>query len=240
MASPPFRYKRFLIDQEHAAHPSGTDGVLLGAWAGVGECRSILDIGTGTGLVALFLAQRTENQPVDQIVGVETDPGSSACAARNFKASPWSNRLFAVEQRVQHFAKTSVAKFDLIVSNPPFFNAGSPAPEPARRQSRRTDTLSPDELLDAVLELLAPRGRFCAILPPNEGRQFCEKAACRGLYFTQVTAVLPRKGKPVERLLLEFERQPYNFRRSQLAMYEHGEQPSAAFMELTAAFYLDF
>lgn len=240
MASTPYRYKRFLLDQAGAAHPSGTDGVLLGAWAGVGEVRSILDIGTGTGIIALFLAQRTDNQLIDRITAVDIQANSVACAARNFKNSPWANRLEAVEKNILDFAKESKIKYELIVSNPPFFNAGPASREPARQLSRRTDTLSQDDLLAAVLDLLAPEGRLCLILPPAEGQLFCEKAACKGLYFTKRTEVIPRKGKKLERLLLQFERLPSPFQRTRLAIYEQAEQPSAEFIALTKDFYLNF
>lgn len=241
MASTPYRYKRFLIDQTGASHPSGTDGVLLGAWSRVGEhVRTILDIGTGTGIVALFLAQRSENYAVQQIIGVEIQADSAACARQNFKASPWANRLNVIQSGIQDFSVRSSISYDLIVSNPPFFSHGPSASNPSRHFSRNTDTLPPEDLVEVVRKLLAPRGTFCLILPPLEGQRFCEIAACKQLYFTRITEVFPRKGKPVERLLLQFERQPHFFERSQLTIYEKGEQPTREFIELTQQFYLNY
>ncbi|MCK6693141.1 MAG: methyltransferase [Thermoanaerobaculia bacterium] len=240
MASPPFRFKRFLVEQSGAAHPVGTDGVLLGAWADVADATRILDIGTGTGLVALMLAQRTENVPGVKITGVELQEDSFRCAQRNFSASPWAGRLSAVGQSVQDFAQNAVDQYDLIVSNPPFFTETIVSPDQKRQLSRTARALTAGDLLDAVGRLLLPHGKFCAIMPPAEGRRLCEWAALRGLYCTRETQVFARQEKPCERLLLQLQRDPYPMRRSRLYIYEREEVWSGGFRALTAAFYLYF
>lgn len=240
MEPPPFRFKRFRVEQHGVTHRVGTDGVLLGAWAEVKNAATILDIGTGTGIVALMLAQRTETMPAVAITAVDIHGPSAACAGRNAKASPWSGRIRVEHTKIQSFAETAPAPYDLIVSNPPFFSETLVSADETRRLGRSTRTLMPAELLEAVSRLLRPDGRFCAILPVREGRRLCELAAGMGLYCTRETAVYPRKGRPAERLLLQLERNPYPFGRSALYIYEKGEDWSDGFREMTRAFYLGF
>jgi tRNA1Val (adenine37-N6)-methyltransferase len=239
MASPLFRFKRFGIEQHEVTQRVGTDGVLLGAWAPVAHRPTrILDIGTGTGLIALFVAQRTEHFPVEKIVGVDIHLPSVQCARRNFQASPWAAQLSAVHAAIQDFSPEDDVQFDLIVSNPPFFTAGIPAPRDERRLSRMAEYLHPETLVLAVKRLLQLRGLFCTILPPVEGQRLCELAACHGLYCTKITTVFPRPGKPVERLLLQFETRPFAFERSAITIYDQPGFYSEAFRTLTHAFYV--
>ena len=240
MASPPFRFKRFLVNQEGVAHPVGTDSVLLGAWADVDGASRVLDIGTGTGIVALMLAQRAEHTPEIQIGGLELHQDSCKCAQRNFAASPWAGRLSVIGQSIQSFAQNGGLEYDLIVSNPPFFSETTVSPDQNRRLGRIAKSLTLRELLDAAARLLAPGGRFCLILPPAEGRHLCEWGAQQGLYFTRETQVYTRKGKSCERLLLQFERSPYPIQRTRLHLYEKEEHWSDEFRDLTKDFYLHF
>jgi len=234
MALQPFRFKNFSVAQEGAAHPVGTDAVLLGAWAGVGQCTRLLDIGTGTGVVALMLAQRC----AARITAVEIHPASAALARANFAASPWANRLELVESSIQEFAGQTAVRFDLIVSNPPFFSETTVSPDATRRLGRHNASLPPETLLLCAKQLLTETGRFCVVLPVQEGRRLCEIAVTNGLYCTEETEVRGRPEKPVERLLLCFERNPYPFVRKQMSIYGTGTTRSAEFQEMTAAFYL--
>lgn len=234
-ASPPFRFKKFRVEQEGAAHPVGTDGVLLGAWADVSSAKTILDIGTGTGLVALMLAQRA---PECTALGVEIHEPSALCAARNFAASPFAERLSVVCQSVQDFAQSIDYQFDLLACNPPFFSENTISPDETRRLGRHSRSLPLGDLLAAAQKLLAPGGRFCAILPEKTGRLLCEMAATSGLYFTKICAVRARREKPLERLLLEFRREPHEFESSELTIHADGQRYSSAFWELTGEFYL--
>ncbi len=263
MASLPFRFKKFEVEQSGAAHPVGTDSVLLGAWADVSGAQRVLDIGTGTGVIALMVAQRREKMSNAQqgisnvqvgglhldvgysllsighsITALEIHPPSAALAQRNFAASPWANRLQVQEISVQEFAQVAGCQFDLIVSNPPFFSERTVSPDTARRLGRHTATLSPGDLLEAVGRLLALKGRFCVVLPALEGQRLCEMAVPLGLYWTKITQVRSRPEKPVERWLIQFERDPYPFEQTELLIYEQGEQYAEAFRELTGAFYL--
>ncbi len=250
MVSQPFRFKKFEVAQSGAAHLVGTDGILLGASAAVepGD-RRILDIGTGTGLVALMLAQRTENQHVYEtfksfvnvhptILGLEIHAQSVCCAAENFGKSAWKNRLKVVEKSVQNFSTTTFETFDLIVSNPPFFSEKIISPDPNRRLARQIETLPPLDLILSVKKLLAPAGRFCVILPKKEGQNFCEMAAVNGLCFSKIIKIKSRTEKMVERVLLEFRRQPVFFGKEKLTIFGDDGKFSAAFLELTKDFYL--
>jgi len=237
MALPPFHFKKFSIEQKGAAHPVGTDGVLLGAWADAVGAKRILDIGTGTGLVALMLAQRNLSA---QILAVETHPMSAALACRNFAASPWADRLETVESSIQDFAQNTDEQFDLIVSNPPFFSEKTVSPDAERQLGRHTKSLSPGELLAVAKKLLAENGRLCAVLPAQEGKRFCELAVPNGLYCTEEVEVRTRPHKPVERLLLCFEKNPYRFEKKRLSVHADakGGAYSVEFRRLTGDFYL--
>jgi tRNA1Val (adenine37-N6)-methyltransferase len=237
---PPFRFKRFLVEQGRGVHPVGTDGVLLGAWSEIDNARRILDIGAGTALLALMLAQRTEQQSGVEITAVELLPEACAAARYNVAASPWAERIAVVEQRVQDFSATTGEYFDLIVSNPPFFTEAVWSPDPTRRHSRSAISLDLDDLLDAAERLLAPNGRFCIILPPLQGQRLMEWGSIRGLYCTRRTTVRSRLEKPVERLLIQLERTPYRFDRSSLVLHPEGDGYSAEFRALTGAFYLNW
>lgn len=236
MASSPFRFKKFEVEQEGAAHLVGTDAVLLGAWADVAGAQNVLDIGTGTGVVALMLAQRSDESVA--FTAVEIHPPSAALARRNFAASPWSKRLQVVEMPVQDFAQNTDQRFDLIVSNPPFFSDLTVSPDPARQLGRHTASLSPGDLLEAVQQLLAPNGKFCVVLPAQEAQRLCELAVPMGLYWTKIVWVRARLGKPVERWLIQFERNPYPLQVEEWTIYERERVYTEEFQKWTKEFYL--
>ena len=238
MDSPNFHFKRFSVVQENVTQPVGTDAVLLGTWTDVSGARRILDIGTGTGVIALMMAQRTETVPDVEIDAVEIHPGSAVCAGRNFIGSPWADRLHLWQMSVQEFVRDTHSLFDLIVSNPPFFSEMTRSPDETRRLGRHTATLSPGELLASVRRILAPDGRFIVVLPVQEGVRLCELSVPMGLYWTRITEVRARPEKPVERLLIEFKKSPYHFKRESLLIYKDGVCYSDEYQELTKEFYL--
>ena len=241
MPSPPFRCKKFLVNQEGAAFALGTDSVLIGAWAAIGTARSVLDIGTGTGIIALMLAQRIADNSTApfSVTGIDIHSGSAACAARNFADSPWASSLWAEAIRVQDLSTLlPCPTFDLIVSNPPYFTETILAPDLARRNARSTDTLPISDLVDAVEKMLSPDGRFCLILPVTEGERFYQFAATKGLYLNRKTVVFSKKSKPAERLLLELSRNPIVFERDDLVLFEEDGERTGVFSALAAGFYL--
>ena len=208
----------------------GTDGVLLGAWATVSpEDRRVLDVGTGTGVIALMLAQRTDSV---QILGIDIDPAAADEAAANFAASPWSDRLTALSVRLQDSVSEDHL-FDLIVSNPPFFSASLKAPETRRRTARHDDTLPAADLIAAARRLLAPSGRLAVIYPPEEARSFVMEAEAAGLYLSRLTRVISVAGQPPKRHLMEFSRTAALPAISDLVI------GSEEYRTLTGDFYLD-
>ena len=192
-----FQFKQFTIHQQRSAMKVGTDGVLIGAWASVrANDRTILDIGTGTGLIALMLAQRN---PEAEVVAVEIDSESAAQARDNVAASPWSDRVIVEECAVQDFV--SDLKFDLIVSNPPYFVDSQKCPDGSRNTARHTDTLSFSELMKAAERLLAPDGRFAVIVPAESAMSVI---AAGNMHLVRRCDVRTKPSAQPKRVMLEF------------------------------------
>ena len=232
-----FRFKRFSVEQDQCAMKVGTDGVLLGAWTNVQDAQKVLDIGTGTGVIAIMLAQRNEKAEVH---GVEIDPAACQQAAQNMASSPFGERMKSLHSSIQDYAKLSNETYDLIVSNPPFFTGGTFSNQASRQNVRHTIKLPNGDLLSAARKLLAKNGRFCVILPYLEGLRFQELATRYNLYCCKITEVLPRPGRAIERLLLQFESQAQPIITDQLVIrQDHQEEYTPEYIEMTKAFYLD-
>lgn len=216
-----FRFKQFQVQQDRCAMKVNTDGVLLGAWTAVAQRQRALDIGTGTGVIAMMLAQRA---PQLNITGVEIDADSAAQAAENMAATPWKDRLSCVQVPVQEFARNAQETFDLIVCNPPFFSGGVLSEAHDRNVVRHTVKLPHGELLHAVRNLLSKDGVFTVILPWLEGLRFQELASHYGLQVRFRVDVRGKVGKPVERILLQLERNPCELQQSELTIQEEGPE----------------
>lgn len=234
-----FTFKQFKIQQDRCAMKVGTDGVLLGAWADIESAQNILDIGTGTGVIAVMLAQRSQNTEGVKIHAVEIDEAAAEQAQENFKAAPFAERLAAFPLSIQDFAKKTHVKYDLIVSNPPFFTGGTLNSSGDKTNVRHTVKLPHGDLLNATRELLAAKGKFCVILPLIEGLRFIEIAATYGLHITQRTDVRFKKEKPIERLLLTFEHQPKPVNQQELIL-QHSTTGDRDFTEAYRALTKDF
>lgn len=201
-----FYFKTFSLQQDRCAMKVGTDAVLLGAWAPLPQpCSQILDIGAGTGVLSLLLAQRS---PEAKVVGIEIDAEAAAQAAENAAASPYANRVSIEALAIQDFKPQPTVAFDLIISNPPFFTGGVLSDMLDRQSARHTVRLSHQDLLRSVQQHLAADGIFCLILPKLEGLRFIEIAASMQLYPYQQLAMRPRSGKAINRLCIAFKRQP--------------------------------
>lgn len=222
----------------------GTDGVLLGAWCETTGSRA-LDIGTGTGVIALMLAQRNAQL---NILGVEVDSKAALQAQNNMQQSPWNNRLHCIEADFTRFSKSSCVPFDTVVSNPPFFVDSLKSPIEGRNTARHTNELSFADLLGGVKNVLSEQGIFSLILPYVEGNLFIAMAGQYGLHCTRKTNVFSKKGKRVKRLLLEFQKNPtVLFRENQLCIevdMQTSVRPQSTFSPeykaLTKDFYLNF
>jgi tRNA1Val (adenine37-N6)-methyltransferase len=237
MANNYFKFKQFSVVQDLCAMKVGTDGVLLGAWATVTDTdENILDIGCGTGLIALMLAQRTSKA---RITGIDIDAGAVLQSSLNFMNSPWYDRLRSVHQPLHLFAIGCEQRYDLIVSNPPFFSNSLKAPDKARNTARHTDTLNSNDLLRIASLLLNETGRICLILPVDEGLQLVQSAANNGLYTKQRIEVFPKPGLKAKRLLLEFVKTPCDCHISEITIEsEQRHIYSEEFSLMVKDFYL--
>ncbi len=232
----PFRFKQFRIEQDRCPMKINTDGVLLGAWADVTDCHTALDIGTGTGVIAIMLAQRS---PALHIHAVEIDVDAAEQARENMQNCPWAERLEVFHCSIQQYSRETEQRYDLIVSNPPFFTGGTFSSNENRARVRHTVKLPHGDLLAAVRTLLQPQGRFCVVLPYLEGLRFRELAASYHLYCTRLVEVRPKAEKPLSRLLMQFERQPRPLQSEELVIQGEGPQQwTEAYVQLTGAFYL--
>lgn len=229
-----FHFRHFTIHQDRCAMKVGTDGVLLGAWIRPDDAQRALDIGTGTGLIALMIAQES-NALIDAI---EIDEDAAIQAQENFEASNWKNRLHSIHDAIQNFASVSNEKYDLIVSNPPYFMGAHPAPIEARNVARHMDqNLKIEELAECAKLLLKPSGRFCVILPHLEGMRFIDYASTHDLFLSRLTRVRTKSGKTEKRLLMEFKAQPCKVEEDDILLQDEEGNYTDAYRKLTADFY---
>jgi tRNA1Val (adenine37-N6)-methyltransferase len=240
-----FQFKRFLVKQDRSAFKVGTDGVLLGAWAGVENARTILDIGTGTGLIALMLAQRTATVVMEagmRILALEIDKASAEQAMENVRISSWSQRIRVINQSLQDFCAREPGLFDLVVSNPPFFSDSWKSDSWEKEISRHDTLLGLGELMSAVGKLIAPEGKFCVILPVEESNRLQKSGMEMGLHLSRICRVSPTINLPPKRHLLEFTRNPAEaIQESDLAI-EKGKRHdyTDGYRAMTRDFYLAF
>jgi tRNA1Val (adenine37-N6)-methyltransferase len=237
MANQEFVFKQFKIKQDKCAMKVGTDAVLLGSWVNTANANSILDIGTGTGIIALMLAQRS-NALIDAI---DIDKNAFIQATENVAESKWKEHIKVHHISLQQFADEHSEKFDLIVSNPPYFVDSSKASEESRSNARHTDQLPYDHLLKGVLKLLNPHGKFYVILPTKESEQFRDLAEENKLFLTKLTRVITRTDKPEKRWLMRFEFTRKTFSEDSITIEEDARhQYTDAYKELTKEYYLAF
>lgn len=236
MASNYFTFKQFTINQGRSAFKVGTDGVLLGAAADISDAGRILDIGAGTGLIAIMLAQRCDAE----IYAIEPDAESFGQCCENINSSKWGNRIKAENVRLQDFYPEEQL-FDLIVSNPPYFSDSLKSSDMRRSAARHNDSLDSDDLLKGVVRLLAENGRFQIIMPYVEGNIFIAEAASYGLYCNSILKIRPLPTHEIRRLVLTFSRKNLKPAERFLTI-EHGarHQFTEDYINLTKDFYLKF
>ena len=238
MANTWFKFKQFTIGQGQTAMKVGTDGVLLGAWTDVVNKSKILDIGTGTGLIALMLAQRNQDAIID---AVELDTAGSIQAKENLSNSDWSNRLFVINQSIQEFSQETTKTYDLIVSNPPYFENSFSANTTQRQMARATDSLSFEELISCSKKLLKQEGSFALIIPSDNSKSFINQCKDESLFLKRRCHIYPKLDSEIKRVLLEFSFTESNIQESKLVIEPHRRHEySEAYIELTKDFYLKF
>lgn len=236
MSNDYFQFKQFTVRHDRCAFKVGTDGVLLGALADIRGRSRILDVGTGSGLVALMLAQRSDAE----IIAIEPHKDSYLQACGNTSDSPWAGRIRVLNCSLQDFHPDE-DRFDLIVSNPPFFIASLKNPDPAKSLSRHNDTLTQQDLLRGTARLLTENGLLQVIMPVAEGKLFIEKAKEHELYCNKITNVSPTPSSGPKRLILGFGRLKNDISESFLTIEKgrrHDYTPE--FIDLTREFYIKF
>ena len=233
MANPYFTFKQFTIRHDRCAMKVGTDGVLLGAWTNINHSHRILDIGTGTGLIALMLAQRC---PQALITAIDINMEAVEQAHENALSSPWKDRVEVLLQDICTFPTDQ--QFDTIVSNPPYFIDSLKCPDSQRNTARHTDTLDAGRLLASVAQLLTDEGRFSIILPAEQTDLLIQTARTKGLYPSRHTAVITRPGLSPKRVLMEFQKTENTFQTDELVIELERHVYSEDYIALTKEFYL--
>lgn len=234
MGTPWFHFKQFSVEQHQSALKVGTDGVLLGAWCAVAGARRILDVGTGTGLIALMLAQRSQAE----IDAVEISEAACEDAQKNFRQSPWASRLRLFPGDFNHFRAPS-PDYDLVVSNPPFFEKSLRSADYASSAARHDLHLSFVQLIAGARRVLAEAGRLAVIIPVGAFDSFKEEARLEGFFLARKTVVVPKTGKKPKRVLLEFSLSRVYPAENELVILD-GLRYSDDFIGLTKDFYLKF
>ena len=231
-----FKFKQFQINQDRCAMKVGTDGVLLGAWASVDDNpKSILDIGAGTGLIALMMAQRSMADTIDAL---EIDDDAYEQCVSNFEASDWGDRLFCYHAGLDEFVEEWEDPYDLIVSNPPFYSEEVSSGDLSRDKARQNQSLPFNELLEGVSKLMAPKGSFATIIPFKEEVRFIEYAAFFKLYPKRITRVKGNLNSEVKRSLLEFGFVEVEIKTNVLTIEITRHEYTDAYVALTKDFYL--
>ncbi len=237
MANNYFQFKQFRIQHDKCAMKVNTDGVLLGAWATAKKPKNTLDIGTGSGLIALMLAQRFEIK----ITAIEIDPQASRQAKENIQKSKWANNIMVVNTSFQDFWQTTDSQYDFIVCNPPYFANSLKTNNKARDFARHNDSLSNSELLEGVTNILSPDGTFSLILPTQEAKEFIEEAKHYNLFISKELHIKPTPQKPTKRILIELSRikKNSNIKKETIVIENGGRHNfSEEYKTLTRDFYL--
>lgn len=227
-----FSFKKFTVCQDKCAMKVGTDGVLLGAWAPVGDARNILDVGTGTGLIALQLAQRNAYAT---LTALEIDAAAARQAQENILASPWADRIQVVCDDFCTYLPDE--KFDLVVSNPPYFVDALKCPDKQRNMARHAEGLNYECLFRRLPAMLAPEGAFSLVIPVEVLADVMEAAGRHGWWLLHRTNVFTKQGKPCRRILLCFVLRQVTYRED--ALYIEGPDGyTPEYVALTREFYL--
>jgi len=232
-----FQFKQFSLEQDRCAMKIGTDGVLLGAWTPIeNNPFSILDIGTGTGVIALMMAQRSNAEQIDAL---EIDEEAYEQSVDNFENSPWSDRLFCFHAGLDEFVEEPEDEYDLIVSNPPFYTEDYKSENEQRDLARFADAMPFKDLIEAAALLLSENGIFAVIIPFKEEENFLATAKELELYPLKITRVKGTPTTDIKRSLLAFSRnENNNFTADELTIETARHIYTPEYISLTKEFYL--
>jgi len=234
--SKPFQFKEFSIDQDRCAMKIGTDGVLLGAWTSVQDPYSILDIGAGTGILALILAQRSDAEQIDAL---EIDEDAYEQCVDNFENSSWADRLFCYHAALDEFTEEMEdEKYDLIISNPPFYTEDYKSGDAARNMARFAESLPFEELIKFVSELLSDEGSFAVIIPYSEEKYFLKLSEKVNLFPNRITRVRGTENTPLKRSLLQLSFSEKPFSSNELILEVSRHKYTQDYQKMVAPFYL--
>lgn len=235
----PFHFKEFSIHQDKTAMKVGTDAVLLGAWCSLETYpNTILDVGSGTGLISLMMAQRSDAETID---AVEIDPNAYEQSVANFEKSDWSDRLFCYHSSFQDFSeemKEENQEYDLIISNPPFYNDNFETNDTSRNTARFTSALSFKELLESTSKILSDSGIFTIIIPFKEQTVFVSLAAKYRLFLNRVCSVRGTENSEIKRSMLEFSFYQKEVEETTLVIEKARHKYTQEYINLTKDFYL--
>lgn len=231
-----FSFKQFSVNQERCAMKIGTDGVLLGAWTPlINNPNAILDIGAGTGILSLMLAQRSNAAQIDAI---EIDEDAYEQCVENFEASPWGDTLFCFHAGLDEFVDEPEDQYDLIISNPPFFAEDFKTDDSQRDMARFQDALPFEELIEAAALLLSENGIFSVIIPYKEEERFVSMCKELDLFPLKITRVKGTPTSDIKRSLLAFTRVTQTPLIDELVIETARHQYTSEYIELTKDFYL--
>lgn len=238
MPNASFAFKQFVIHQDKCAMKVGTDAVLLGAWVVPNGSKEILDIGTGTGIIAMMIAQKSTGH----IQAIDIDAHAVEQASQNVAESKFKNQITVTHISFQEYVKTTDKKFNLIVTNPPYFEQSLKSSDVKRSSARHADVLPFDELIDGVTKVLHPKGKFCLILPKLEAEKFRAMAEKKGLHLSKLLRIKSRADKEVDkRHVMQFEFTPSEFSEHTLVIEENERhQYTPEYKEFTKDYYLNF
>jgi len=233
MSESVFHFRQFTVQQDKCAMKVGTDAVLLGSWVKTNQSRYILDIGTGTGLIALMLAQKS----AAYIDAVDIDETAVEQARMNFSASPWNDRLTVTHMSFQSFSESTTKKYDLVVTNPPYFHHASKPAEEARLNARHDVQLSFEALICGVKKVLSDDGRLCIILPFKEALEFMDMAQSKGLFCHEMMRVRTKADKTEKRMMMEFSTQFGLLNESEMVIQDDCNSYTEEYIEMTKDFF---